>query len=368
MLPENGKMCMMGYMRTEIVKIQTESDGIHIVQQEEIRRAGAILEKGGLVAFPTETVYGLGGNALLPEASQKIYAAKGRPSDNPLIVHIAEHEAMEEIASDVPKNAYKLAERFWPGPLTIILKKNTCVPLETTGGLQTVAIREPSHPVAHALILSSGGFVAAPSANLSGKPSPTNAERVIEDLSGRVDMILDNGPVGIGLESTIVDLSEEIPTVLRPGFLTLEMLREVLPETVLDPGIAGADISARPKAPGMKYRHYAPKAPLILVEGSIRRVVEKINALAAEGEDEGKKIGILATEETERYYSKGTVLCIGKRDDEETIARNLYECLRQFDELAVDRIYSESFPDEGLSQAIRNRLTKAAGHQIIEVS
>ena len=361
-------MCMMGYMRTEIVKIQAETDEIPGAEQELIQRAGKILERGGLVAFPTETVYGLGGNALLPEASRKIYAAKGRPSDNPLIVHIAKHEAMEEIASDVPDGAYRLAERFWPGPLTMILQKNERVPRETTGGLATVAIREPSHPVAHALILSSGGFVAAPSANLSGRPSPTNAERVIEDLSGGVDMILDNGSVGIGLESTIIDLSEEVPTVLRPGFLTLEKLREVLPETVLDPGIAGVDDSLHPKAPGMKYRHYAPKAPLTLIEGPAARVVEKINALAAEGEEEGKKIGILATEETERYYSRGTVLCIGKREDEETVARNLYECLRRFDELAVDRIYSESFPDEGLSQAIRNRLTKAAGHQVIEVS
>ncbi len=361
-------MCMIGIMKTEIVKIHIKSDGVGIEQQDQIQKAGHILKEGGLVAFPTETVYGLGGNALLPEASQKIYAAKGRPSDNPLIVHIARHEAMEEIADPVPESAYRLAERFWPGPLTIILKKKDLVPPETTGGLSTVAIREPSHPVARALILASGGFVAAPSANLSGKPSPTNATRVIEDLSGRVDMILDNGSVGIGLESTIVDLTEKIPVILRPGFLTLEMLREVLPDVTLDPGIAGADTAAPPKAPGMKYRHYAPKAPLVLVEGPAQKVIAKINALAAEGEADGKKVGILATEETERYYSKGTVLCIGKRADEESVARNLYECLRRFDELGVDRIYSEDFPDQGLGQAIRNRLTKAAGHQVIEVS
>ncbi len=361
-------MCMMGVMRTEIVKISMKSDGSVIAQQEEIQKAGKILKEGGLVAFPTETVYGLGGNALLPEASQKIYAAKGRPSDNPLIVHISRHDAMEEIADPVPESARLLAERFWPGPLTMILKKKEIVPLETTGGLSTVAIREPSHPVACALIEASGGFVAAPSANLSGKPSPTNAERVIEDLSGRVDMILDNGSVGIGLESTIVDLTEKVPVILRPGFLTLEMVREVLPDTILDPGIAGVDTATPPKAPGMKYRHYAPKAPLVLVEGPAQQVIGKINALTAEGEAEGKKIGILATEETKRYYSKGTVLCIGKRADEESIARNLYECLRRFDELYIDRIYSETFPDEGLGQAIMNRLIKAAGHQVIEVS
>ena len=244
-------------MKTLICKVNAEKP-----EQDIISRAGGILKEGGLVAFPTETVYGLGGNALDAAASEKIYAAKGRPSDNPLIVHIARMEDLEKIVTEVPKKAKILAEACWPGPLTMILPKSEEVPYETTGGLDSVAVRYPSHPVAQALILAAGGYVAAPSANTSGRPSPTTAAHVQEDLTGAVDMILDGGQVGIGIESTIVDFTEEIPTVLRPGYISLEKLKELLGEVKMDKGLLRADASQRPKAPGMKYRHYAPKAEI----------------------------------------------------------------------------------------------------------
>ncbi|MBQ6321481.1 MAG: threonylcarbamoyl-AMP synthase, partial [Lachnospiraceae bacterium] len=233
------------------------------IDPEQIARAGEILRAGGLVAFPTETVYGLGGDGLNPAASEKIYAAKGRPSDNPLIIHIAALADMEKIVAGIPSDARKLAEAFWPGPLTMILQKSSLVPLQTTGGLQTVAIRYPSHPVAQALIAAGGGYIAAPSANLSGRPSPTSASHVIADLNGRIDAIIDGGDGNIGLESTIIDLTEEEPVILRPGYVSLEMAREVLGEVRMDPGLLKEDPTIRPKAPGMKYRHYAPRADLI---------------------------------------------------------------------------------------------------------
>lgn len=241
--------------------------------EEQIRQAGDILKAGGLVAFPTETVYGLGGDALNPDSSKKIYAAKGRPSDNPLIVHICRWEDIYRIAEPVTEEAKRLAEAFWPGPLTMILQKKDTVPKETTGGLDTVAIRFPSHPVARRLIEAAGGFVAAPSANASGRPSPTMAEYVAEDMNGRIDMILDGGAVGIGLESTIVDVSGPEPIILRPGYVTQEMLEKVLGEVELDQTILDGTTAQRPKAPGMKYRHYAPKGELSIVEGSAEAVV-----------------------------------------------------------------------------------------------
>lgn len=226
-----------------------------------MEKAGEILKSGGLVAFPTETVYGLGGDALNPEASAKIYAAKGRPSDNPLIVHIADMEALKVLASEVPEKAKLLADRFWPGPLTMIMPKSDAVPYATTGGLDTVAIRMPSHPTAYELIRSSGVYIAAPSANTSGRPSPTTAQHVYEDLNGRIDMIIDSGKVDIGLESTIVDLTGEIPTILRPGYITRAMLEEVVGPVTIDKAILAEheDPNLRPKAPGMKYKHYAPE-------------------------------------------------------------------------------------------------------------
>ena len=349
-------------MKTEMIKIDPQA-----IDLEAVTRAGEILKKGGLVAFPTETVYGLGGDATNPDASHKIYSAKGRPSDNPLIVHITNLEALEKIVAEVPKAAYQLAERFWPGPLTMIFQKNDRIPYETTGGMDTVAVRMPSDPIARALIDASTGYIAAPSANTSGRPSPTQAEHVAQDLSGKIDMILDGGPVNIGLESTIVDLTEDVPMILRPGYITLEMLQEVLGEVRVDPGLIAADSDRKPKAPGMKYRHYAPKADLKGVEGETHAVVQTINRLSEELIARKKSVGIIATEETKDQYDKGIVISIGGRDDEEAIARHLYGSLRQFDELGVDAIFSESFATAGMGQAIMNRLLKAAGHQVLEV-
>lgn len=337
------------------------------VDGKVIARAGDILKRGGLVAFPTETVYGLGGDATNPDASHRIYRAKGRPSDNPLIVHITNMKALEEIAAQVPPAAYILAERFWPGPLTMIFQKNDRIPYETTGGMDTVAVRMPSDPIARALIDASSGYVAAPSANTSGRPSPTRAEHVAQDLDGKIDMIIDGGPVHIGLESTIVDLTEEVPMILRPGYITLEMLRRELGEVRVDPGLIAADSDRKPKAPGMKYRHYAPRADLKVVEGETGAVVQKINSLCEELTAGKKSVGIIATEETKDQYRQGIVISIGGRDDEEAIARHLYGSLRQFDELGVDVIFSESFAAAGMGQAIMNRLLKAAGHQVLEV-
>ena len=334
--------------------------------QKAILRGGEILKKGGLVAFPTETVYGLGGNALDPEASRKIYAAKGRPSDNPLIVHIARLEDLAPIVKNIPEKARILAEKFWPGPLTMIFEKSDLVPLETTGGLESVAVRFPSDPIAQALILAAGGYVAAPSANTSGRPSPTTAQHVEEDLGDAIEMIIDGGPVGIGLESTIVDFTEEVPVVLRPGYISLEMLQQVFGEVRMDKGLIKPDSKVRPKAPGMKYRHYAPKADLAIVEGKTDLVVKTINRFVEEDEAAGLQAGIIATEETLSRYPKGIVKCIGSRAEEETIAHNLYEVLREFDQCQVNKIYSEAFYTPKMGQAIMNRLLKAAGHKVIQ--
>lgn len=348
--------------KTEIIKINPQA-----IDADTIARAGVILKKGGLVAFPTETVYGLGGDATNPEASHKIYAAKGRPSDNPLIVHISNAKALEKIVTETPQAAYTLMKRFWPGPLTMIFRKNERIPYETTGGMETVAVRMPSDPIARALIDASTGYIAAPSANISGRPSPTQAEHVAQDLGGKIDMILDGGAVHIGLESTIIDLTEDVPIILRPGYITLEMLREVLGEVRVDPALIAADSDQKPKAPGMKYRHYAPKANLKVVEGETDAVVQAINRMCKELTVQKKKVGILATEETKERYSQGIVISMGARDDEEAIARHLYGSLRQFDEWGVDEILSESFTTAGIGQAIMNRLLKAAGHQVWEV-
>lgn len=349
-------------IKTEIIKINPAA-----IDGKVIARAGDILKRGGLVAFPTETVYGLGGDATNPDASHRIYRAKGRPSDNPLIVHITNMKALEEMVAQVPPAAYALAERFWPGPLTMIFPKNKKIPYETTGGMDTVAVRMPSDPIARALIDASSGYVAAPSANTSGRPSPTQAEHVAQDLNGKIDMILDGGPVNIGLESTIVDLTEDVPMILRPGYITLEMLRRELGEVRVDPGLIAADSDRKPKAPGMKYRHYAPRADLKVVEGETGAVVQKINSMCEALAAEKKSVGIIATEETKDLYRQGIVISIGGRDDEEAIARHLYGSLRQFDELGVDVIFSESFVAAGMGQAIMNRLLKAAGHQVLEV-
>lgn len=349
-------------MRAEVVAM----DGEHL-NEEAIKKAGQILKDGGLVAFPTETVYGLGGNALDPRASMKIYAAKGRPSDNPLIVHIAELEKLKEITTKIPEGARILAEKYWPGPLTMILPKADIVPKETTGGLDSVAVRFPSDVIAQELIRAAGGFVAAPSANTSGRPSPTLAQHVEEDLGDAIDMILDGGQVGIGLESTIVDFTEEIPVVLRPGYISLEMLQETLGEVRMDKGLLITDNSVHPKAPGMKYRHYAPQAELAIVEGPTEKVISYINQMTEEASKKGLRIGIIAADETSARYKNGVIRSIGSREEEETIAHHLYEVLRDFDGDGVSAIYSEAFYTPKMGQAIMNRLLKAAGHKIIYV-
>ena len=342
-------------------------DPAHI-DTDVMEQAGKLIAEGELVAFPTETVYGLGGDALDPDASRRIYAAKGRPSDNPLIVHIADFDDMKRVAREVPEQAKKLADAFWPGPLTMIVWKSDAVPEATTGGMQTVAVRMPNHPVALELIRRSGCLIAAPSANTSGRPSPTEAQHVAEDLSGKIAMILDGGPVGIGIESTIIDLTEEKPMILRPGYITPEMLSEVLQEeVVIDPGIIAADDTRKPKAPGMKYKHYAPKAEMIIVDGAQDAVIDKINELTAAKRAEGKKVAVIATDETKDRYDAQVILSMGKRADEDAIAEHLYKILRECDELDVGEIYSECFQTPRIGQAIMNRLLKAAGHTVIHV-
>ncbi len=354
-------------MKTKIVTCM-EADS-----KECLEEAGQIIKDGGLVAFPTETVYGLGGDALNPCSSKKIYEAKGRPSDNPLIVHICRWEDIYKIVSDAPQyrailsNAKKLADAFWPGPLTMILPKSDAVPEETTGGLNTVAVRLPSHKTAQALIEKAGGYVAAPSANTSGKPSPTLAKYVEEDMDGRIEMIVDGGEVGIGLESTIIDLTVTPPEILRPGYITREMLTAVCGEVETDITILSDKSGQAPKAPGMKYRHYAPKGELTIVSGESGAVVAYVNEQIAEAKKAGKKTGVIATDETAALYRADVIKSAGKRKDELTIAKRLYTILREFDDEEVDLMYAEAFARAGMGQAIMNRLLKAAGHQVVEV-
>ncbi len=338
------------------------------IDAKAIEDAGEILKAGGLVAFPTETVYGLGGDALNPKSSMKIYAAKGRPSDNPLIVHICRLEDTERIAASVPESYYKLAKAFWPGPMTIILNKSDIVPIETTGGLGTVAIRFPSNRIAHALIEAGGGFIAAPSANRSGRPSPTLAKYCREDLDGRVEMIIDGGQVAIGVESSIIDLTEERPVILRPGYITEEMFDNVLGNVDIDMTIIAPDSKIKPKAPGMKYRHYAPKGDLKIVAGPQGKVVDYINKAVAEASEKGEKTGIICTDETRALYRADSIKSAGTRTDEESIAKELFRVLREFDDEQVTVMYSESFDKSGIGMAVMNRLMKAAGQQVIDLS
>lgn len=350
-------------MDTVIKKIMHDDSDDEIYEQ-----AAEILKNGGLVAFPTETVYGLGADALDEKASAKIYAAKGRPSDNPLIVHIADKKDLEVLSCDVNDMAVKAAEAFWPGPLTMILKKKDIVPDSITGGLGTVAIRMPSHPVAVRLIKTSGVYIAAPSANISGKPSPTKAEHVIHDMNGRINMIIADDTVDIGVESTIVDLSEDVPTILRPGFITKKQLEDVLGEVKVDPAVMGnvAD-GIVPKAPGMKYKHYSPDANVVIVTGDSDKVVGKINELCELRRKEGKRVGVMTVSEDAGCYNADKVVDMGSRCDEALAAKNLFAALRSFDEDGIQYVYSESFPTDNVGQAVMNRLIKAAGHTIIRV-
>ena len=351
-------------MHTKYIDLEAISEEERACALEE---AGQIIRRGGLVAFPTETVYGLGADGMNPDACARIYEAKGRPSDNPLILHIVDRKQVEEIAREVSPEADRLMDEFWPGPLTVILPKRDRVPSRVTGGLSTVAIRMPSHPDAREFIRRSGRIIAAPSANVSGKPSPTLAEHVYEDMKGRIPMILDGGPVGIGIESTIVDMTGDCPVILRPGYISREDIAEVIGRAELDPAITGRekqpDIVAR--APGMKYRHYAPNGQMFLVEGETSKVIRAINELTRKKTEEGYRVGIIATDDTICGYQSGIIKSVGSREHTETVAANLYRVLREMDEAGADYIYSESFFTEPMGDAIMNRMLKAAGYRVI---
>lgn len=378
-----------------------------IFGKEGISEAAEILKQGGLVAFPTETVYGLGGNGLDKEAAKKIYAAKGRPSDNPLILHVSSIEEVYPLVKALPEKAKKLMEAFWPGPLTLVLPKSDLVPKESTGGLETVALRSPENALTLSLIRACGFPIAGPSANLSGRPSPTEASHVFEDLGGRIEGILEDGAVGIGVESTIVDLSENCPTLLRPGAITIEDLEEVLGEKVaIDPTLLGKSMAEgfTPKAPGMKYRHYAPKAEMILFkkkeeeetrsgqeeiakfilsyggkelsdcpEQEVKKSVAK--AILSYGEKElsvspEKKIWILCGEDTASLYEgdgRFTVQILGRREEPLSMTHNLFRLLRKADEEGAELILGECYSEEGVGFALMNRLKKAAGQRIFYV-
>lgn len=376
-------------METRFLELTEYKKNGNIGPEDEakLQEAAGILRAGGLVAFPTETVYGLGGNGLLKEASRSIYAAKGRPSDNPLILHISDMKELEPITREIPHRARTLAEHFWPGPLTMILNKAEIVPLETTGGLSTVAVRMPEHEVARRLIALAGVPVAAPSANTSGRPSPTTAAHVREDLEGKIEAILDGGPSGIGLESTIVDLSGEEPVLLRPGAITAEMLEKALGERVLlDPALEKPlDPSVHPKAPGMKYRHYAPKAPMVIIQGKegnfageeLLRVEEAVDRQVDRSLEDGKRTALICSDESLSYYqkryeaplAKGQLILrtMGTRNREESIAHNLFSVLREMDEVQAEYIVAEGVNTEAIGYAVMNRMKKAAAQQVIYV-
>lgn len=334
-----------------------------------IRRAAEVIRTGGLVAFPTETVYGLGANGLSAAAVEKIFLAKGRPQDNPLILHVAAPEDALRIALDVPTCARRLMERFWPGPLTLVLPKRPEVPNEVSAGLPTVGVRMPDNTVALTLIAESGVPIAAPSANVSGRPSPTSAEHVIADLAGRIEMVLDGGPTAVGVESTVLDTTSTPPVVLRPGGVTLEDLRGVLGEVSVLSSESDAALNGPVPSPGMKYTHYAPKTPVVLVEGEpdqiAGRIVREIQARHAMGET----AGVMCSRETEGLYRgrADVVRVAGSRRDLATVAAALFATLRLFDTDGVDVVFAEGFDQAGLGFAIMNRLRRASGGRIIHV-
>lgn len=344
-------------MKTEILKIESLQDTV------AINRAGVFLREGKLVAFPTETVYGIGANALLEDAVTGIYKAKGRPSDNPLIVHIGEIKDVYLYALEVSKKAEHLMAEFWPGPLTLIFKKNEKIPLSITGGLDTVAIRCPKHDLARAIITASERPIAAPSANISGRPSPTMAAHVVEDLTGKVDMIIDGGDATIGLESTIVDMTQDIPIILRPGGITKAMLEAAIGEVTFDKHLLNTAAHVTPRAPGMKYTHYAPKGELTIYDGNDELVVKAINQQIVIDLASGYRCGVIAFVEDRDSYQCSVIEVIGAREDHEQIAANLFKILRNMDEQGIQRIYAKAVLEEEIGLATMNRLLKAAGNR-----
>ena len=329
----------------------------------EVERAAAILRRGGLLGIPTETVYGLGANGLDPEAVARIFAAKGRPQDNPLILHIPSADWLGRYCEHIPDAAYTLAERFWPGPLTIILARKPVVPDVVTAGLDTVGMRCPAHPVCRAIISAAGVPVAAPSGNTSGRPSPTNMADMLEDMEGRIDGIVNGGPCAVGVESTIIDLTERPPRLLRPGGVTLEELRDALGEVAVDPAVTrlmGA--GEHPRAPGMKYRHYAPKAPVTVVKGEAAATAAYIQSHLEEGE------GVVCFDEFAGLYDGHIVEKLGPAADKAAQARNVFDALRAFDGTRVTAIWSQCPDEGGIGLAISNRLNKAAGFHIVDLT
>ncbi len=344
-------------MKTKILKIENPND------LEKIKIAAKALRDGKLVVFPTETVYGLGGDGLNPKTCKNIYLAKGRPSDNPLILHIARNDQLEALVREIPEVAKKCMEKFWPGPLTMIFNRSDIVPDEATGGLDTVAIRMPSHKIANAILNEADIPVAAPSANTSGRPSPTNANHVIDDLFSKVDYIVDSGFTDVGIESTVLDVTVDPPMILRPGGITLEMLEDAVGTVLTDNTAIDANDKRVPKSPGQKYKHYAPKAEAYCFAGNLKNIVNTINKKIKD--QPGKKIAVLATEETQKdYLGAYKVINLGSRENMPQIAHNLFYALRECDELNVDLIYAEGFEFRGIGTGIMNRLLKACGGKI----
>lgn len=352
---------MENEINTKVVKLDPENIDYNIIKE-----AAHIINRGGLVVFPTETVYGIGADALNDGAVEKIFKAKGRPQDNPLIVHIADLDELYDLALEVPEQAKLLAEKFWPGPLTMILYKKKILSDKITAGLNTAAIRLPVNKIALALIRESKKPIAAPSANISGRPSPTEASHVIEDLMGKVDMIIDGGSTFIGLESTVVDMTGPVPLILRPGGITAEDIICVLGQCYYDPAIIKSQEDLIPKSPGQKYRHYSPKAKVILYKGQTEKMAEKINEDYDRLSLRGLKTGIMSTVQTEEYYEGKVNICIGDRTKLLTISSNLFKGLRAFDHMGIDVILAEAVDENGLGKAIMNRLMKSAD-EIIEV-
>lgn len=333
-----------------------------------ILEAANVIKNGGIVAFPTETVYGLGADALNPLAVEKIFKAKGRPQDNPLIVHVS-NKNINNLVKDIPDIAKTIMDKFWPGPITLIFNKKDIIPSITSADLSTIGIRMPSDSIALKLIEFSNTVIAAPSANISGRPSPTDVERCIEDLDGRVDYILGGEKSDVGVESTILDITVDPPCILRPGGITLEMLRQIDERIYIDPAIMKkSEENIKPKAPGMKYRHYAPKAKIKIINGNRQKTIEKINVLLQNYIDNKLRVGIMTCDEHVDYYPKDVeIISLGSFEHMEEVAKNLFEALRTFDDKGIDIILSESFDEKGVGIAIMNRLKKAAAYDILEI-
>jgi L-threonylcarbamoyladenylate synthase len=333
-------------------------------EKEVIAEAAAVIRSGGLVAFPTETVYGLGADALNEAAVRRIFEVKGRPPDNPIIVHVADRDSVYLLASEVPRAAEELVSRFWPGPLTLVLKRTELVPAVTCGGLETVAVRTPAHQVALELIREAGVPIAAPSANVSGSPSPTSAEHVLRDLGGKIEMVLDGGPAEIGVESTVIDMTVDPPELLRPGGLPLEEIEGVIGHVrIPEPTRGLAAFTDKPRSPGMKYRHYAPRCRLILVEGDPASVRRKVAELVTVLRAQKKRVGVLALDGAD--YPGAEIVDLGPRSDLRRVAKSLFTAIRDLDERGVDVIVAEGVEERGLGLAIMNRLRKASGGEVI---